>query len=401
MSAPLEIRRVERLESIFSAIESLQWAAQFADPELRLLWVSEELRRLLGTDDPKELGYGRHVGESYLSDKWRTLITPESAVQAISNDLRYWFDITPGGKEAVVAMFPEELREAVRAIEPVETPAVWVGSMEYLQDDLPPVAVNYITSAVTHPDGEFLGYLRVFGPGLRAELMALLARGDTAMFERMARVREPRRRRAAMVFADMQSSSALSRRLSSAAYFSLIRRLFTAIDDLIVKQGGIVGKHAGDGVTAFFLSEDLGSDSKAAHAALEAARRIREVVSGAVLATEGLIKPGDCLFNVGVHWGGALYMGQVVTGGRIEVTALGDEVHEGARVQQAARGGHLFATKHLLEQLTEDDADGLGIDADRLVYTMIADLPDAPEKSRRDAGGVPVVEVFPAGIGTA
>ena len=207
MSAPLEIRRVERLENIFSAIESLQWAAQFADPELRLLWVSEELRRLLGTDDPKELGYGRHVGESYLSDKWRTLITPESAVQAISNDLRYWFDITPGGKEAVVAMFPEELREAVRAIEPVETPAVWVGRMEYLQDDLPPVAVNYITSAVTHPDGEFLGYLRVFGPGLRAELMALLARGDTAMFERMARVREPRRRRAAMVFADMQSSS--------------------------------------------------------------------------------------------------------------------------------------------------------------------------------------------------
>ena len=64
-------------------------------------------------------------------------------------------------------------------------------------------------------------------------------------------------------------------------------------------------------------------------------------------------------------------------------------------------GGHLFATKHLVEQLTEEDADGLGIDADRLVYTMIADLADAPEKSRRDAGGVPVVEVFPAGVGTA
>src|SRR5207244_10907826 len=151
----------------------------------------------------------------------------------------------------------------------------------------------------------------------------------------------------------------------------------------------------------FFLSEDLGSDSKAAHAALEAARRIREVVDGAVLATEGLIKPGDCLFNVGVHWGGALYMGQVVTGGRIEVTALGDEVREGARVQQAAKEGHVLATKHLVERLTEDDALALGVDSDRLVYTMVADLPEAPDKSRRDAGGLPVVDLFPPGAPSA
>jgi class 3 adenylate cyclase len=393
----MEIRRVELLEGIYSAIESLQWAAQFADPEMRLQWVSEEFRKLLGTDDPKELGYGRHVVETYMSEPFRELITPESAVQAIATDLPYYFHSTPGGKDAVVAMFPEEFRAQVATIEPAVTPPVWVGTMDYLQDDLPPVSVSYVSTAVTTPDGEFLGFLRIFGPALRAELIALLARGDTAMFERMARIREPRRRRAAMVFADMQGSSALSRRLSSPAYFSLIRRLFTAIDDLVVKRGGIVGKHAGDGVTAFFLSEDLGSDSSAATAALEAARQIRDVVEGAVQATDGLIGPGDCLFNIGVHWGGALYMGQVVTGGRIEVTALGDEVHEGARVQQAARGGHLFATKHLIEQLTEDHARGLGIDAERLVYTMIVDLPDAPEKSRRDAGGVPVVEVFPAG----
>jgi hypothetical protein len=29
--------------------------------------------------------------------------------------------------------------------------------------------------------------------------------------------------------------------------------------------------------------------------------------------------------NVGIHWGGTLMVGQVATGGRLEVTALGDE----------------------------------------------------------------------------
>jgi class 3 adenylate cyclase len=246
-------------------------------------------------------------------------------------------------------------------------------------------------------DGGLLGYLRVYGPGLRAGLTALAARGSTAMFERMARIREPGRRRAAILFADMQSSSALSRKLSSSAYFALIRRLFTAMDELVVRQGGIVGKHAGDGVTAFFLADDLGSDSAAARTALETARQLREVVDDAVLDTDGLLESGECLFNVGVHWGGALYMGQVVTGGRIEVTALGDEVNEGARVQQAAKEGHVLATKHLVERLTEDDARSLGVDSDRLVYTTVADMPDAPEKSRRDAGGLPVVDLFPPG----
>ncbi len=57
------------------------------------------------------------------------------------------------------------------------------------------------------------------------------------------------------------------------------------------------------------------------------------------------------MMNVGAHWGPALYMGQIVTGGRLEVTALGDEVNEAARVQQSARDGEILATKSLVEQL--------------------------------------------------
>jgi len=397
MNTPVQAPRSELLEQIFEEVETLQWAAQFADPQLRLVWVSQEMRALLGTDEPEALGYGKHVVQVYLSDVWQKTITYKSTIDSFERELPYYLHATPGGKAAVREMFPERWRGEIDKFEPAEVPALWAGHMLYVQGDLPPVRVHHLTSAVHGPDSELLGWLRVYGPGLRAGLTALAARGSTAMFERMARIHQPGRRRAAILFADMQSSTALSHKLSSSAYFALIRRLFTAIDELVIAQGGIVGKHAGDGVTAFFLTDDLGSDSSAARTALETARRIREVVDDAVLDTDGLIESGECLFNVGIHWGGALYMGQVVTGGRIEVTALGDEVNEGARVQQAAKEGHVLATKHLVERLAEEDAESLGIDSDRLVYATVGELPDAPEKSRRDAGGLSVADLFPPG----
>ena len=81
--------------------------------------------------------------------------------------------------------------------------------------------------------------------------------------------------------------------------------------------------------------------------------------------------------NVGVHWGGTLYMGQVVTGGRLEVTALGDEVNECARIQQAARNGAAYASKALIERLSAADSE----------------LPGADPKAIRDAGGIAVARL--------
>ncbi|MBW3609161.1 MAG: hypothetical protein KY463_12555, partial [Actinobacteria bacterium] len=68
----------------------------------------------------------------------------------------------------------------------------------------------------------------------------------------------------------------------------------------------------------------------------------------------GLIESADCAVNVGLHWGGALYMGQLVTGGRLEVTALGDRVNEAARIQASARDGEVLASKSLIEHLADD-----------------------------------------------
>jgi class 3 adenylate cyclase len=212
------------------------------------------------------------------------------------------------------------------------------------------------------------------------------------MFERMARLAEPGRREAAVLFADIQSSGELSRHLSSAAYFRLVQKLFTELDEIVIDANGIVGKHAGDGLSAFFLSEECGSREEAAGAAVDAALKLAAAARDTGSGFE--LEPAhDLRLNVGVHWGGALYMGQVVTGGRLEVTALGDEVNECARIQESARDGTVFASKPLIERLDPEHANTIGIDPDTVAYQTVSELPDATEKAVRDAGSIPVTEV--------
>src|SRR2546421_846509 len=188
MNVRAQAPRAELLEAIFAEVETLQWAAQFLDPEMRLLWVSGEMRELLGTEDPEELGYGRHIIEAYLSEVWSRTITYQSTIESFERELPYYLHATPGGKEAVRVMFPERWRGEIDAFESAEVPVLWAGHILYVQGDLPPVRVHHLTSAVHDADGELLGDLRVYGPGLRAGLTALAARGSTAMFQRIARV---------------------------------------------------------------------------------------------------------------------------------------------------------------------------------------------------------------------
>ena len=64
----------------------------------------------------------------------------------------------------------------------------------------------------------------------------------------------------------------------------------------------------------------------------------------------------DVSMRFGLHWGATLYVGRLMTSGRAEVTALGDEVNEGARIEACATGGHALASKNLVERLQPHDA---------------------------------------------
>lgn len=241
-------------------------------------------------------------------------------------------------------------------------------------------------------DGRLAGTALIYKPRAGMAVMAALAaHGDPRHLERRQSVAKPGRRPAAVLFADLESSAPLARRLPTAGYFALGRRLFGALDSCIVDAGGMPGRQAGDGIVAFFLAETAGSESAAARACIAAVRALREAIADVALRSG--LEASEVTLRFGMHWGSTLYVGQIITAARSEVTALGDEVNETARIEACASGGRALASKALIERLDAEDAAALGLDPDRIVYTPLGELAGATEKARRDAPAIAVCEI--------
>src|SRR5262249_11574809 len=160
--------------------------------------------------------------------------------------------------------------------------------------------------------------------------------------------------------------------LSTAQYFAFGRRFVRTADECVIDAGGIVGRHVGDGVVAFFLADTTGSESAAASASITAARSLRCTLSD--LAARSEIPASELSLPFGLRWGAMLYVGRILTRGRSEVTALGDEMNETARIEASATGGRTLASKALIERLNRDDAATLGLDPAHMKYTLLAEL---------------------------
>ena len=377
-----------RLAAVAEDLERTGWAAELCDAQWRLVWVSPELKLILGNDDPADYWLGRHTVAARLSPAFRSALTDGSAVSWFRDNIPRIASTTEGGIEAVLAELPAERVEELGPLEPVAAHGMWTGENVYVQRGLPPARTRYMVIPLHTADGERLGWAQIFGGGIPASLLSLVARGSRSMFRRMADLLEPGSHETAVIFADIQASSDVARHVSTPHFFELIRSFATGADDVVIRNNGIVGRHAGDGLVAFFLAEQAGGRAGACAAALHCARSL-------VRWQPENVDVGELHVNVGVHWGGALYLGQVVTGGRLEVTALGDEVNECARIQQSARNGTLLVSKAVIERLDPADAAELGIDPVAARYRTVGEIPGVTDKAVRDAGGIPVVALAP------
>ena len=118
------------------------------------------------------------------------------------------------------------------------------------------------------------------------------------------------------------------------------------VDQCIIDAGACP---AGTSVTVSsrsFSPRPSGSESAAARACITAARALRAAVRE-VAARSDLRRRTMSSLRFGLHWGSTLYVGNITTGGRTEVTALGDEVNEAARIEACATGGRALASKSL------------------------------------------------------
>jgi class 3 adenylate cyclase len=365
------------------------------DDRWRVVFVTDELRLTFGGN--QELAHwpiGTHFfGPEFLAatHAWRFGTTNIDLFRSNFAGVGGWvLTDTPGGREELRRLVDPCLHDLVDDLAPDDAAALWFAGRGMGLDAA--VGVPILALRIRDAEGRLAGTAWISKPAAgMATLGAMTSMGDPRHYARMLQVAKAGRRPAAILFADLEASSPLARRLSTASYFALGRRLARAADQCIIDAGGLPGRHVGDGVVAFFLSETCGSESAAARACITAARALREAIGD--VAARSDLQRDDVVLRFGLHWGSTLYVGSITTGGRAEVTALGDEVNEAARIEACASGGRALASKALIERLEPDDAQELDLDPDRVTYTALGDLTTATEKARRDAPAIAVCDV--------
>lgn len=383
------------LAEVAVAVRDTEDWGSIVDPNWRRVYSSDDERRsfagggelaatsvgehLFGPESVAVMSEARFAMTS--AETWRSFFTGLGPL--ILRD-------TPGGEVELREKVDPSLRDLVDQLSPTEATAV---GFEFKSSGL--VAARTLHCKAIRIRDE-RGTLR--GTFLSTKLAAPMSTQAAMAFElnpghvqRTFSMGTARRRAGAVLFADLESSSALARRLSTGSYFALVRRLVRAADQCIVDAGGLVGRHVGDGVVAFFPVESYKTESAAALACLSTARSIRKAIADAARRSE--LPADDVVIRFGLHWGATLFIGSITTSARAEVTALGDEANEAARIEACATGGRTLASKLLLERLDATDAALLGIDPDRLTYTPLSGLDTATEKARRDAPAIAVCEV--------
>ena len=380
------------LRAVAEALETAGISGEILDAEWRTVFISSEEARVVGVE-PGSVGrfYGKGLPRRQVEDREYWAMTDECSRDWWKRNVPMMRAYLDPGTDAFDAVFGPLAKAAAR-VEPGRPVRAWSATYSFSDLELMRPSwlgdTSFFDMRINDDAGKFIGVFRLSTPDAPASLLTRMARGDQAMHERMDAVRAPARRPASILFADLEASGELSRRLSSRSYFDLVRGLTDLIDSEVIRRGGIVGKHAGDGASALFLVEQLGnSESEAASAAVRAAQAIRDGASQ--------LGPDDVeiRISVGVHWGATLMIGQVATSGRLEVTALGDEMNEAARIESAASGGVALASKLLLERLDVREAADLSLDPDQLTYLTVSELEGSNEKAARDAGSISVTAI--------
>jgi class 3 adenylate cyclase len=311
-----------------------QWG-EVVDADWRVVYLSDDLRLSYGlgqefVDAPLGMHiYGADAMDLRLS--WPAGPIVLEACRASLAALGPWMLAdSRGGRDELIEVLDPRLRDVLDGVPASASPparsVLWRGLYRPggPSFDLPTTWLR-----VHDADGRLAGAVGVSkpGPGMHA-LATLAATADERHLALMQQVANADRRPAALLFADLERSSALAKKLPTASYFALGRRLIRAADERIIGGGGLPGRHVGDGVAAFFLAAGAGSESAAARSCVEAARGISQALPE--IAVHSGLRPDELVMRFGLHWGAGLYVGQIATSGRVEVTGLGEEVNEGS-----------------------------------------------------------------------
>jgi class 3 adenylate cyclase len=180
-----------------------------------------------------------------------------------------------------------------------------------------------------------------------------------------------------ILFMDVRGFTSFSERAPAAEVVARLNHLYDLIVPVILKHGGHANKFIGDGLLAVFGAPERLSDhaDRAVAAALEIAACVRA-------RYEGELRVG-----VGVN-SGAVVVGTIGGGGRLDFTVIGDAVNTASRVESATRetGDDVLITEETERRLTRSATTWLGRPAIPLKGKSEAIRLLAPEKLPAAAG---------------
>ncbi len=210
------------LASVARALEARGFAAEIWDAQWRLVYLSSEYRILVSagrspTEDPV---LGRHVlsrESSEARESWPTGPTFESWRESLRDWGGFVVSGTPGGLEHLRTIADPRLAEVLGEVTPTAPAAAW-GTRVDVRFGTETIGNDVLVVGVRGADGDLAGFVGLVKPEVRAAVLGMLALGDVRLFERMSALLEPARRPAGVLFADLENSTALARRLSTPAY---------------------------------------------------------------------------------------------------------------------------------------------------------------------------------------
>ena len=149
------------------------------------------------------------------------------------------------------------------------------------------------------------------------------------------------RRQITVMFCDLVGSTALSERLDPEDLRDLIREYQTHCAEIVKRFDGSIVQYLGDGVLVYFGVPHAHEDDacRAGYAGLEIVQAMR-AMSVSVAPKIGM----DLAVRVGIHTG-AVVVGEVGSGGRVETLAIGETPNIAARLQSVAAANSVAVSK--------------------------------------------------------
>src|SRR5262249_16283286 len=139
----------------------------------------------------------------------------------------------PGGRDALRQMVHPALQDLVDELQPNDAQAVmfeWESIAFGAR-----IGITTMFLRLHAKPGRFVGPVTFTNPALpRGRIQMLPAAADVGHIERIQRLAVAGRRPAAILFADLEASTPLAKRLPTATYFTLVRRLTRAFDRCVI-----------------------------------------------------------------------------------------------------------------------------------------------------------------------